>query len=296
MPSASCRVTTRSAWCRSSRPTAPPSTGCVARCPAAAVRAGPRSAARFAWPRPSRPALLGDRRPAPAVAVLATVQRVLADPRTRPAMFASCADHPATHDAIVRAVATLDGVFTLDGDHRALLAGLAGGRASAAAVCTVVAQVRTQLLASGFVDAAEILRTAHAGCVDDQPDRPTARRAAGRGGHSAVQPRARRVPACARRARRRSTIVVAASSRLPELSVGPHVSADHRPAGRGAGPPAHTAPAGRARRGVVPRPRRRGPRGHSAHRRPARARRRGRPHRRLLPARRAAPRLRWRRR
>jgi RecB family exonuclease len=103
---------------------------------------------------------LGDRRPAPPVAVLATAQQVLADTAHRPAMFASCADHPATHDAVVRAFGQLDGVFTLDGDHRALLAGLAGPRASAAAVCTVVGQVRSRLLANGFVDAAHILRTA----------------------------------------------------------------------------------------------------------------------------------------
>lgn len=163
---------------------------------------------------------LGDRRPAPAVAVLATVQRVLADQRNRPRMFDSCADHPATHDAIVRAVATLDGVFTLHADHQAVLAGLAGGRASAAAVCTVVGQVRAQLLASGFVDAAEILRTATAQLDSGLPDglaplivvvtqqfNPA---------HIAF------LRALVLRSPR--TIVVAASSRLDELSVAPHIS------------------------------------------------------------------------
>jgi RecB family exonuclease len=164
-------------------------------------------------------AQLGDRRPAPAVAVLATVQRVLADQRNRPRMFDSCADHPATHDAVVRAVATLDGVFTLSGDHQAALAGLAGGRASAAAVCTVVAQVRTQLLASGFVDAAEILRTATSQLEGSQLELAPLVVVVTQQFNPAHVAFLR---ALVRRSPR--TIVVAASSRLDELSVAPHIS------------------------------------------------------------------------
>lgn len=163
---------------------------------------------------------LGDRRPAPPVAVLATVQRVLADQRTRPRMFDSCFDHPATHDAIVRAVATLDGVFTLDTDHQSALAGLAGGRASAAAVCAVVAQVRSQLLASGFVDAAEILRTATRQLAELDPAHLSPLVVV-------VTQQFNPAHVAFLRAlvdRSPQTIVVAATSLLAELSVGPHVS------------------------------------------------------------------------
>jgi len=106
---------------------------------------------------------LGRRRMAPDVAVLAVVQQVLADHRTRPAAFASCADHPATHDAIVRAAGTLVGAFTLPGGPDAAvaaLASLAAGRESATAVVQVVAAVRARLLGQGLLDAAEIVRIA----------------------------------------------------------------------------------------------------------------------------------------
>jgi RecB family exonuclease len=175
---------------------------------------------------------LGARRPAPSVAVLAAVQRVLADPRSRPALFASCADHPSTHDAIVRAIAALDGVFTLDGDHAAMLAGLAGGRASAAAVCAVVARVRQQLLAGGFVDSAEILRTATRVLLGDISAADTTSAAP-----VPVPLAAPLVVAVTQQFNpahvaflnalvRASphTIVVAASSRVDELSVAEHVS------------------------------------------------------------------------
>lgn len=169
--------------------------------------------------------LLGDARPAPPVAVLATVQRVLADAGMRPALFASCADHPATHDAIVRSVATLAGVFTLPGDHQAALAQLGGGRASASAVCTVVGQVRTQLLAAGFADAALILGTAAERLLTpdveshDALDAPLVLVVTQQFNPAHVA----FLRALVRRASR--TIVVAASSRDPDLSVGPHVSA-----------------------------------------------------------------------
>ena len=100
---------------------------------------------------------LGARRVAPPVALLAIVQQVLADQRFRPAAFATCADHPATHDAIVRAYGTLNGVFTLPGGHAEALAALAGGRESAVAVTRVVVEVRRRLLAEGLVDAAEMI-------------------------------------------------------------------------------------------------------------------------------------------
>jgi ATP-dependent helicase/nuclease subunit B len=103
---------------------------------------------------------LNGRRVAPDVAVLAVVQQVLADPATRPAAFATCADHPATHDAIVRAYASLAGAFTLSDDPVAALASLAVGRASASAVCEVITTVRKRLLASGLIDSAEIIRIA----------------------------------------------------------------------------------------------------------------------------------------
>lgn len=113
---------------------------------------------------------LGDRRAAPEVAVLAVVQQVLADARTRPAAFDSCADHPATHDAIVRAARSLEGAFTLPGGPLAAaraLAGLAEGRASAGAVVEVVATVRERLVRQGLVDRAEIVRIATQRLLDD---------------------------------------------------------------------------------------------------------------------------------
>ncbi|MCB0998986.1 MAG: PD-(D/E)XK nuclease family protein [Ilumatobacteraceae bacterium] len=103
---------------------------------------------------------LGRRRVAPDVAVLAVVQQLLGDPRTRPAPFATCADHPATHDAIVRTYASLVGAFTLDDDPVAALHSLAAGRDSATAVVRLVAQVRDRLLRQGLVDTAEIVRIA----------------------------------------------------------------------------------------------------------------------------------------
>ncbi|MEK7426909.1 MAG: PD-(D/E)XK nuclease family protein [Actinomycetota bacterium] len=103
---------------------------------------------------------LGTRRVAPPVALLAIVQQVLANEQTRPPAFAACASHPATHDAVVRSYATLNGVFTLPGNHTAHLAHLAelaGGRDSANAVCRVVVEVRNSLLAQGLIDAAEVI-------------------------------------------------------------------------------------------------------------------------------------------
>ena len=166
---------------------------------------------------------LGDRRVAPDVAVLAVVQQVLADPRTRPAAFATCADHPATHDAIVRAFQSLDGAFTLPGAPGAALASLAAGRDSATAVCQVVTAVRERLLRQGLVDTAEIIRIATRRVADrtvtdaelhtaplvlvvTQQFNPA---------HVAfIQTLVSRAPAVA---------VVAATSRDTELSVAPHV-------------------------------------------------------------------------
>lgn len=109
---------------------------------------------------------LGTRRVAPEVAVLAVVQQLLGDPRTRPAAFATCADHPATHDAIVRSYASLVGAFTLDRDPVAALHALAAGRESATAVVRLVAQVRERLLRQGLVDTAEIVRIARRRLLD----------------------------------------------------------------------------------------------------------------------------------
>ncbi len=103
---------------------------------------------------------LAGRRMAPDVAVLAVVQQMLADPRTRPSAFATCADHPATHDAIVRAAGTLVGAFTLPADPLAALASLAAGRESASAVVQIVAAVRERLLGQGLLDSAEVVRIA----------------------------------------------------------------------------------------------------------------------------------------
>ncbi|MFM2072542.1 MAG: hypothetical protein RLZZ623_2805, partial [Actinomycetota bacterium] len=108
---------------------------------------------------------LGSRRVAPPVALLAIVQQVLADEQTRPESFATCANHPATHDAVVRAYGSLNGVFTLPGGsaaHANRLAELAGGRESADAVCRVVVEVRRRLLEKGLVDGAEVIRLATA--------------------------------------------------------------------------------------------------------------------------------------
>ncbi|MEX0846807.1 MAG: PD-(D/E)XK nuclease family protein [Ilumatobacteraceae bacterium] len=103
--------------------------------------------------------VLGARRSASPVAVLAAVQQVLADPTTCPAAFASCASHPATHDALVRSARSLTGAFTLP-DPRQALRELAGGRESASALCEVVGAVRTRLIDGGAVDDALVLTTA----------------------------------------------------------------------------------------------------------------------------------------
>ena len=164
---------------------------------------------------------LGNRRTAPDVAVLAVVQQVLADPRARPAAFAGCADHPATHDAIVRSFHSLGGVFTLASAPATALAGLAAGRDSASAVCQVVVAVRERLLRQQLVDAAEVLRIATRRLADPalaigseplvlvvtQQFNPA---------HVAL------LQGLVARAHR--TIVVAASSRDAELSVAPHVA------------------------------------------------------------------------
>lgn len=113
---------------------------------------------------------LDGRRTAPDVAVLALVQQLLADPRTRPAAFATCADHPATHDAVVRAYTSLVGAFTLD-EPIGALRGLAGGRESATAVVQLVAAVRARLLERGLVDTAELVRIAARRLTDPEvPD------------------------------------------------------------------------------------------------------------------------------
>lgn len=116
--------------------------------------------------------LLGERRVAPPVAVLAAVQQVLNDPAQRPAALNGCWQYPATHDALVRSFASLNGVFTLDGDEpEYALAQLAGGRRSARAVTTVVSRVRAALVANGLLDQAELIRvaTASVGVGGSQP-------------------------------------------------------------------------------------------------------------------------------
>ena len=110
---------------------------------------------------------LGPRRVAPPVALLAIVQQVLADERSRPVAFATCATHPATHDAVVRAYRSLNGVFTLVGNHDSRLAALAGDRESASAVCQVVVAVRERLLRQGLIDEAELIRIATRGVASD---------------------------------------------------------------------------------------------------------------------------------
>ncbi len=169
------------------------------------------------------PELVG-RRMAPDVAVLAVVQQLLGDPRTRPAAFATCADHPATHDAIVRAASTLVGAFTLPGDPVAALAPLTAGRESASAVVGVVAAVRERLLAQGLLDSAEIVRIATRRLRDPLVD----------DGSLAMSPVVLVVtqqfnPAHvamlqALVARAPGVAVVATTSRNPDLSVAPHVS------------------------------------------------------------------------
>jgi hypothetical protein len=187
---------------------------------------------------------LGDRRVAPDVAVLAVVQQVLGDPRLRPAAFAGCADHPATHDAIVRSFHSLDGAFTLPAPAAAL-AGLAAGRDSASAVCQVVGAVRERLLQQRLVDAAEVLRIATRRLADPtaDPDRDVA------GAPLVLVVTQQFNPAHvallqALVARAPGVVVVAATSRDPELSVAPHVA---RLVGAEDGstidePPAHTEP------------------------------------------------------
>lgn len=166
---------------------------------------------------------LQGRRTAPDVAVLAIVQQLLADPRTRPAAFATCADHPATHDAVVRSYGTLVGAFTLD-DPVAALRGLAAGRESATAVVQLVGAVRSRLLERGLVDTAELVRVASRRLAD----RSIADAELG------VTPTVLVVtqqfnPAHvgmlrALIARAPGTIVVATTNRRPDLSVAEHVA------------------------------------------------------------------------
>lgn len=167
---------------------------------------------------------LGTRRMAPDVAVLAVVQQVLADPRTRPAAFATCADHPATHDAIVRAASTLVGAFTLPGDPAAALASLAAGRASATAVVQVVTTVRERLLRQGLLDSAEIVRIAARRLGDRSvPDADLAIAPLVLVVTQQFNP-AHVAMLQALVARAPGVVVVATTSRNPELSVAAHVS------------------------------------------------------------------------
>ncbi|MEY4231106.1 MAG: hypothetical protein RLZZ362_1955, partial [Actinomycetota bacterium] len=103
--------------------------------------------------------VLGARRSASPVAGRAAVQQVLADPATCPAAFASCAAHPATHDALVRSIRSLTGAFTLPRPEQ-VLRELAGGRESASALCDVVVSVRQRVIDGGSVDDALVLTTA----------------------------------------------------------------------------------------------------------------------------------------
>ena len=178
---------------------------------------------------------LGERRVAPDVAVLAVVQQVLADPRSRPAAFATCADHPAKHDAIVRSFHSLDGVFTLPSSPTAALAGLAAGRDSAAAVCQVVATARDRLLAQGLVDTAEIVRIATRRLADPAVALGSAPLVlvVTQQFNPAHVGFLQALVACAPR-----VIVVAATSRDPDLTVAPHVE---RILGAPVDPPAHGA-------------------------------------------------------
>ncbi len=173
---------------------------------------------------------LAHTRSAPPVAVLAAVQHVLGDPATCPPAFRSCAAHPATHDAVVRAVRALGGVFTLPHPDAAL-ASLAGGRESAEALCRVVAAVRTRLLASGAADDALVLTTATTALT--ATPRATAPRSGPTtdpGATPLVVVVTQQFPpahvaflaALARRAPR--TIVVAASARHAEVAVAAHVA------------------------------------------------------------------------
>ena len=167
---------------------------------------------------------LGRRRVAPDVAVLAVVQQLLGDPRTRPAAFATCADHPATHDAIVRSYATLVGAFTLDDDPVAALQSLAAGRDSATAVVRLVAQVRERLLRQGLVDAAEIVRIATRRLHDAAtPDRELGSAPVVLVVTQQFNP-AHVAMLQALLARAPQACVVATTSRAAELGVAPHVA------------------------------------------------------------------------
>lgn len=117
--------------------------------------------------------IVGDRRVAPPVAVLAAVQQVLSDPAQRPAALNDCWQYPATHDALVRSYSTLNGLFTLEpGAASRALGQLAGGRRSAGAVCTVVANVRAALLARNLLDQAELIRLATAAVGESADPQP----------------------------------------------------------------------------------------------------------------------------
>jgi ATP-dependent helicase/nuclease subunit B len=116
--------------------------------------------------------VLGERRPVPEVGVLAAVQRVLDDPRRRPAAFDQCRQHASTHDALTRSFASLDGLFTLAPPLQdAAFARLAHGRVSAGAVCQVVRAVRDDLSSLGWLDPAELLRLA-TDAVEQQGPQP----------------------------------------------------------------------------------------------------------------------------
>lgn len=192
---------------------------------------------------------LGRRRVAPDVAVLAIVQRLLGDPRTRPAAFATCADHPATHDAVVRSYASLAGAFTLDTDPLTALHTLTTGRDSATAVVELVAAVRERLLRQGLVDSAEIVRIASRRLDDPGVDVATGIDGDGGGidsGTDGVPPVVLVVTqqfnpahvAMLQLLLRRAPgwVVVATTSRRDELSVAPHVE---RIVGRPVAPPTH---------------------------------------------------------
>lgn len=175
---------------------------------------------------------LGSRRVAPPVALLAIVQQVLADERTRPAAFATCATHPATHDAVVRAYRSLNGVFTLPSNHAARLAALAGDRESAAAVCQVVAAVRQRLLGQGLIDEAELIRLATRRVATDPVSTTSPLVVVVTQQFNPAQVELLR----ALLGSAPEAIVIATTSRNPELSVGPHVA---RLVGHPVEPPAH---------------------------------------------------------
>jgi hypothetical protein len=165
--------------------------------------------------------VLGARRSASPVAVLAAVQQVLADPATCPAAFASCAAHPATHDALVRSIRSLTGAFTLPRPEQ-VLRELAGGRESASALCDVVVSVRQRVIDGGGVDDALVLTTATdrvlAGLAGDAGEVPLVLVVTQQfpPAHVAFL---RALSACAPRA-----VVIAASTRDIAVSVADHVS------------------------------------------------------------------------